>query len=242
MLRWLHLLIAEGHRAYPAPPRPELGLAWGPDGRRIDIQAWVGPEEVLDSDAEYGSGAEYSSETEYASEAEYASEVEYASGAEHGGGAEHEQSGGVEGEAAKGFEGLEGERSSGGASGGGAASERDASAGVRAEEAQDGDATSIEEVAEPRAGEGLASEPAERMEGPETTDPGVNTSGEADGASGSMRGELGAAAAAHPVGSAADREAGTLQEADQEARAGPGEESHTDSAGNLPLGKPENRN
>ena len=85
MLRWLHLLIAEGHRAYPAEPRPELGLVWGPEGRRIDIQPWAGPDEALDSDAEHDSGAEYSSE------------AEYACGAEHGGGAEHEQSGGVEG-------------------------------------------------------------------------------------------------------------------------------------------------
>ena len=226
VLRWLHLLIAEGHRAYPAEPRPELGLAWGPDGRRIDIQPWAGPDEVLDSDAEYSSGAEYSDV------------AEHASGDEHGGGAEHGPSGGVEGGAAEeGFEVSEGERFSAGACGGGAARERDASAGVNAEEAPGGDAAPGEEVEEPRAGAGLASDVAERMEGPESTD----TSGEREGASGSMRGELGAAAAAHPVGSAADGEAGTLLETDQEAGAGPGQEARSDSAENLPLGEPEQK-
>lgn len=215
MLRWLHLLIAEGHRAYPAEPRPELGLAWGPDGRRIDMQPWAGPDAVLDSEAEYGSGAEYGSE------------AEYASGAQHGGGAEHGQSGGVEGGAAEeGLESLDGEPFSGGATGGGAASERNASAGVRADEGPVGDAALGQEVAEPRAGAGLAPDAAERMEGPESTDTSGTTSGEQEGASGSMRGELGAAAAAHPVGSAADGEAGTLLEADQELRAGP-EKQHT---------------
>ena len=223
VLRWLHLLIAEGHRAYPAEPRPELGLAWGPDGRRIDIQPWAGPDEVLDSDVEYDSGAEYSSEAEYAS------------------GGEHGQIGGVEGEAAEeGFEVLEGKHFSGGASDGEAANERDASAGVHAEDGADGDVVPGEEVAEPRAGAGLAPDAAERTEAPESTGTGGTPSREGAGASGSKEGELGAVAAADSVGSAADGEAGPLLEADQEARAEPGDEAHPDSAEDLHLGKPEN--
>lgn len=38
LLKQLHDLIAEGHRAYPAEPRPDLGLAWDAEGRRIELQ------------------------------------------------------------------------------------------------------------------------------------------------------------------------------------------------------------
>lgn len=38
LLKQLHDLIAEGHRAYPAEPRPDLGLAWDAEGRRIELE------------------------------------------------------------------------------------------------------------------------------------------------------------------------------------------------------------
>lgn len=236
VLRWLHLLIAEGHRAYPAEPRPELGLAWGPDGRRIDIQPWVDPDEALDSDAEYGSGVEYGSGAGHASDAEFASEADHASKAEHGGGAEHGQGEGVEGRpAGEGSASLAAKRPSDDASGNGAATERSAGAEARAEEGLDGGAALGEEVAEPRAGAGLESGAAERMGGSEM---GVGTSGEGNDSSSSKRGELGAAAAAHPVGSAADGAAGTLSEATEEPGARPVGDARAGGAEQQPLSKP----
>jgi hypothetical protein len=57
LLRLLHALIAEGHRAFPSPPRPDLGLAWAADGSRINIRPAAGAEEARggDADAEQGS-------------------------------------------------------------------------------------------------------------------------------------------------------------------------------------------
>ena len=170
VLRWLHLLVAEGHRAYPSEPRPELGLAWGPDGRRIDILPWAGPDEGLDRDAGYGSEAETASDTESASEAEHASAAER-SGGERG------QSKGAEGEAAEEeLEVREGERHSSDASGGEAAGGRDAGA---EEEGPDGGAAHEEEIEIEGVGAaaGLGSDAAEHMGGSEA---GVGTSGDGD--------------------------------------------------------------
>ncbi|KAK9842356.1 hypothetical protein WJX81_008251 [Elliptochloris bilobata] len=76
LLRWLHLLIAEGHRAYPADPRPDLGLVWGADGRRIHVKPEIDPDdEAWDSDEDCDSEA---ADDEYDGEA--AKEDEYGDG------------------------------------------------------------------------------------------------------------------------------------------------------------------
>ena len=218
VLRWLHLLIAEGHRAYPAEPRPELGLAWGPDGRRIDIPPTVDPDERLDSDDEYGIGAEHASHAEYANHAKHPSDPEYASDAEHGSDAGPGQSERGERERVEGSQVSEGEHPGDRASGGEAATKPGVGAAAHMDKVPHGDAAPGEDVAGPRADAGLGSDAGERAGAAHPDESGVATSGEGDGSRGSRRRVHSAAAAENPEGSAANGEAATSFVADQGLR------------------------
>jgi hypothetical protein len=136
LLRLLHALIAEGHRAFPSPPRPDLGLAWAADGSRIDIRPAAGAEEARagDADAEQGSNeAERTREAGWDDDEDAAAEV--VSAAEGAASPDAEPAGAagrgrLPGEEAE--QPVPGEDSAGGAAGDRPPGAGDLSAGLRA--------------------------------------------------------------------------------------------------------------